>query len=430
MNIYIIVILVILVGEYLLDLITERLNIQRLTPEVPEPFKGYYDEEKYAQSQTYTRENTKFGLIQSTIHLVIIIPFILLGGFNFVDQLVRGFHYGSIITGLLYILILVVLMTLLDLPFSIYDTFVIEEKYGFNKTTVKTFILDIIKSFFLFVIVGGPILAVILWFFEKTGAMAPLYIWGVVTLFQVFMTFIAPVVIFPIFNKFTPLEEGDLKSAIKNYAREHNFQMKGVYQMDGSKRTTRANAAFTGFGKSRRIILYDTLIEKHTTDELVAMLAHEMGHYKLGHVMKTMVINFIETGLMLFILSLFINNRGLFNAFKMEEMSIYAGLIFFGFLYSPISMLISIITNIFSRKMEYDADQYSVTTTGKRDALITGLKKLSVDSLSNLTPHPLKVFFYYGHPPVLQRIKALVHVGTRFIASESNPQSKKDRGIL
>lgn len=407
MNIYLIVILVILVGEYLLDIFTERLNIRRLTPEVPEPFKSYYDEEKYAQSQTYTRENTKFGLFQSTIHLAIIIPFILLGGFNFVDQLVRGFHYGSIITGLLYILILVVLVTLLDLPFSLYDTFVIEEKYGFNKTTVKTFILDLIKSFFLFVVVGGPILAVILWFFEKTGALAPLYIWGVVTLFQVFMTFIAPVVIFPIFNKFTPLEEGDLKNAINNYAREHNFRMKGVYQMDGSKRTTRANAAFTGFGKSRRIILFDTLIEKHSTDELVAILAHEMGHYKLGHIMKTMIIAFIETGLMLFILSLFINNRELFNAFKMEEMSIYAGLIFFGFLYSPISMLLSIITNIFSRKREYDADRYSVTTTGKREALITGLKKLSVDSLSNLTPHPLKVFFYYSHPPILERIEKI-----------------------
>jgi STE24 endopeptidase len=324
----------------------------------------------------------------------------------------------------------VVLVTLLDLPFRIYDTFVIEEKYGFNKTTVKTFILDLVKSFFLFVIVGGPVLAVILWFFEKTGALAPLYIWGVVTLFQVFMSFIAPIVFFPIFNKFTPLEEGELKNAIKDYAREHNFRMKGVYQMDGSKRTTRANAAFTGFGKSRRIILYDTLIEKHTIDELVAILAHEMGHYKLGHIMKTLVIAFIETGLMLFILSLFIHNRGLFNAFRMEEMSIYAGLIFFGFLYSPISMLLSIITNIFSRKRDYEADQYSVTTTGKREALVTGLKKLSVDNLSNLTPHPLKVFFYYSHPPVLQRIRALVHVRTRFIASESNPQSKEDRGIL
>lgn len=412
MNVYLIIILAILVGEYLLDVITERLNLQRLTPEVPGPFKGYYDEEKYARSQAYTRENSKFGLIQDTVSIFIIIPFILLGGFNYVDQLVRGFRLGSILTGLVYIFLLITASTLLSLPFSIYDTFVIEEKYGFNRTTPKTFILDLIKSFFLFILVGGPVLAAVLWFFEKTGALAPLYIWAVVVLFQLFMVFIAPYVIFPLFNKFTPLEEGELKSAIENYAREHHFKMQGVFKMDGSKRTTRANAAFTGFGKSRRIILYDTLMEKHTTDELVVILAHEMGHYKLRHMVKTMIIAFFETGLMFFILSLFINNRELFDAFKMKELSIYASLIFFGFIYSPVSMLLSIITNIFSRKQEYEADRYAVKTTGKKEALITALKKLSVDNLSNLTPHPLKVFFYYSHPPELERLKTIEKIGT------------------
>jgi STE24 endopeptidase len=407
MNVYLIIILAILAGEYLLGLVTEQLNLKRLTPNVPESFKGYYDEEKYAKSQRYTRENTAFGLIQGTFHLAVMIPFILLGGFNFFDQLVRGFHFGSIVTGLLYMLILIVLETLLGLPFDIYDTFVIEEKYGFNKTTPKTFILDLLKSFILLIVVGGPLMALILWFFEKTGTLAPLYIWGVVTVILVFTAFIAPVVFFPIFNKFSPLEEGELKTAIEDYAREHDFQMKGVYKMDGSKRTTRANAAFTGFGKSRRIILYDTLIENHTVDELTAILAHEMGHYKLGHIIKNMILAFLEAGLMLFILSLFIDNPALFAAFKMEEVSVYAGLIFFGFLYSPISMIISIVTNIFSRKMEYAADRFAVTTTGKHEALAAGLKKLSVDTLSNLTPHPLKVFFYYGHPPILERIKTI-----------------------
>lgn len=410
MNVYLIVILVILVGEYLLDVITERLNLQRLTPEVPGSFKGYYDEEKYAKSQAYTRENSKFGLLQDTISIFLIIPFILLGGFNYVDQLVRGFQLGPLLTGLVYIFLLITASTLLGLPFSIYDTFVIEEKYGFNRTTPKTFILDLIKSFFLLILVGGPVLAAVLWFFQKTGALAPLYIWGVVVLFQLFMGFIAPYVIFPLFNKFTPLEEGELKSAIENYAREHDFRMQGVFKMDGSKRTTRANAAFTGFGKSRRIILYDTLMEKHTTDELVAILAHEMGHYKLRHIVKTIIIAFFETGLMFFILSLFINNRELFDAFKMKELSIYASLIFFGFIYSPVSILLSIIANIFSRKKEYEADRYAVKTTGKKEALITALKKLSVDSLSNLTPHPLKVFFYYSHPPELERLKAIEEI--------------------
>ena len=411
MNVYLIVILAILVGEYLLDVITERLNLQRLTPEVPGPFKGYYDEEKYARSQAYTRENSKFGLLRDTVSIFLIIPFILLGGFNFVDRLVRGFQLGSILTGLVYIFLLITASTLLSLPFSIYDTFVIEEKYGFNRTTPRTFILDLIKSFFLLILVGGPVLAAVLWFFEKTGALAPLYIWTVVVLFQLFMGFIAPYVIFPLFNKFTPLEEGELKSAIENYAREHDFKMQGVFKMDGSKRTTRANAAFTGFGKSRRIILYDTLMEKHTTNELVVILAHEMGHYKLRHMVKTMIIAFLETGLMFFILSLFINNRELFDAFKMKELSIYASLIFFGFIYSPVSMLLSIIANIFSRKNEYEADRYAVKTTGKKEALITALKKLSVDNLSNLTPHPLKVFFYYSHPPELERLKAIEKIG-------------------
>lgn len=412
MNVYLIIIISILITEYLLELIIDRLNIQYLKKELPESFKGYYDQEKYARSQTYTRENTKFGLIQSTIHLAVIIPFILLGGFNFVDQLVRGFHYGSIVIGLLYMFILVMLTMLLGLPFSIYDTFVIEEKYGFNKTTPKTFILDLIKNFFLLILIGGPILALILWFFEKTGILAPLYIWIIVTSFQIFMSFIAPIVIFPFFNKFIPLEEGELKSAIEHYSRKQNFHMKGIYKMDGSKRSTKSNAAFTGFGKSRRIILYDTLIEKHTTHELLVILAHEMGHYKLRHILKTMAVHILETGLMLFILSFFINNRELFNAFKMQELSIYASLIFFGFLYTPISRLISIITNIFSRKMEYEADRYSVITTGKKEALVSGLKKLSVDNLSNLTPHPLKVFFYYSHPPILKRIEAIVHTKT------------------
>lgn len=407
MNIYLVIILLILVGEYVLDFITERLNIRRLTPEVPGPFKDVYNDGKYAKSQAYTRENSKFGLLQNTASFAVMIPFILLGGFNGVDQWVRGFQFGSIVTGLLYIFVLVIMTTLLGLPFSIYDTFVIEEKFGFNKTTPKTFIMDRFKSLFLLFLVGGPVLAVVLWFFEKTGALAPLYIWGVVVVFQLFMNFIAPVVIFPMFNKFTPLEEGELKTAVENYAREHNFQLKGIYKMDGSKRSTKANAIFTGFGKSRRIVLYDTLIEKHTTEELTAILAHEMGHYKLGHIIKTMVTGFLETGLMFFILSLFINNRELYSAFGMEEMSIYAGLIFFGFLYSPISLLLSILTNLSSRKMEYDADRYAVTTTGKKEPLITGLKKLSVDTLSNLTPHPLKVFFYYSHPPVLQRIKRI-----------------------
>ncbi|UCH94683.1 MAG: M48 family metallopeptidase [Candidatus Aminicenantes bacterium] len=407
MNLYLVIILAVLVGKYLLGVIADRLNIKHLNPELPDEFKGFYDERKYAKSQRYARENSKFGLIHSTITIAIIIPFILLGGFNTIDKVARAAGYGPIVTGLVFLGILALLAGMIELPFAVYDNFVIEEKYGFNKTTVKTFIMDIVKSLLLSIIIGAPLFALIIWFFRETGKLAPLYIWIIVTLFQLFMMLIAPTVILPLFNKFTPLEEGELKDTLEKYARENNFHLKGIYKMDESKRSTKPNAIFTGFGKSRRIVLFDTLIENYTGDELLAALAHEMGHYKLKHMPKMVAAAILETGLIFFTLSLFINNKGLFAAFKMENLSIYASLIFFGFLYSPISTIISIVMNIFSRKREYEADQFAVETTGKREELITALKKLSRDTLSNLTPHPFKVFLYDSHPPVLQRIRAI-----------------------
>ena len=407
MNVYLISVLLILLGKYILDVVVERLNIKNLNPELPEEFKDIYDEKKYEKSQQYARENARLGLIHKTVNIILIVMFILSGGFNFLDKIVRNLNLSTIMTGILFVFILIVASGIISIPFKIYSTFVIEERYGFNKTTPATFIFDIIKSLLLLVIIGGPILAAVLWFFEETGTIAPLYIWILITAFQIFMTFIAPVVIMPIFNKFTPLEDNELKRAIEKYANEHNFKMKGVYTMDGSKRSSKSNAFFAGFGKSRRIVLFDTLIKKHTIDELVSVLAHEMGHYKLKHIPRLMISSILETGLILVILSFFLNNRSLFDAFKMDELSVYASLIFFGFLYSPISTLISILMNKLSRKYEYEADNYSCRTTGNNDSFISALKKLSVDNLSNLTPHPLKVFMHYSHPPILSRIKAI-----------------------
>ena len=410
MNLYLIIILTILIGKYLLNIIIEHFNIKNLNPELPEEFKDYYDKIKYKKSQQYTKENSKFGLIHSTISISTIIPFIIFGGFNFFDKIVRNYNFSEIVTGIIYIFILILLSQIIEIPFSIYNTFVIEEKYGFNKTTVKTFISDIIKSLLLLIIIGVPILALILLFFSETGKLAPLYLWIVITLFQIFLIFIAPYVIMPLFNKFYPIEEGELKDAIENYVKKENFKIKGIFKMDGSKRSTKTNAFFTGFGKSRRIVFFDTLIKKNSVDEILTILAHEMGHYKLKHIFKTMIASILETGLVLFILSLFINNRELFNAFKMDNLSIYASLIFFGFLYSPISMILSISTNIFSRKYEYEADKYVLKSTEKGDAFISALKKLSIDNLSNLTPHPLKVFITYSHPPILKRINAIKNI--------------------
>jgi len=405
---YLIIILLILISKYFLELIVEILNLKKVSAVLPDEFVGYYDDNKYAKSQSYLKENTIFGLIEDSIGLALTIIFIIAGGFNFIDGLVRGFNLqGDILNGLLFLGVLLLISQVFSLPFSVYHTFVIEQKYGFNKTTIKTFILDFIKSLVLSAVIGSIVFAGIIWFFEKIGVNAWFYCWTGVTIFQLFLVFIAPVVIMPLFNKFNALEDGELKTAIGSYAQSQNFKLQGVFKMDGSRRSTKSNAFFTGFGKFRRIVLFDTLIEKHSVQELVSVLAHEIGHYKKKHIMKNMLISVCTTGLMFFILSLFLNNPGLFAAFKMEHKSIYASIVFFGFLYAPINMFFAIISNVISRKYEYEADAFAVQTYKNHEAFITALKKLSVNNLSNLTPHPLKVFLHYSHPPVLKRISAI-----------------------
>jgi STE24 endopeptidase len=407
MNLFLIIILIILIGEYILGLVVDTLNVKHVQTDLPEAFSGYYDGEKYRKSQQYLKENTRFDLITGSVTTPAIIAFILLGGFNWVDQWARSLAWGPIATGLVFTAILLFGSQILSLPFSIYSTFVIEEKYGFNKTTPKTFILDILKGWLLAVVIGAPVFSAILWFFGQTGAFAWAYCWGALTVIQIFLMFIAPVVIMPIFNKFVPLEDGELKTAIEDYAKKQGFKMKGVFSMDGSKRSTKSNAFFTGFGRFRRIVLFDTLISKHTTEELVSILAHEMGQYKKKHILKSIIISILSTGLMFYILSIFMNNKALFAAFQMDHVSIYASLLFFGFLYTPIEMILSIFGNILSRRHEYEADAWAVRTYHRPQSMISALKKLSVDNLSNLTPHPLKVFLSYSHPPVLERIRAI-----------------------
>jgi len=404
MNIYLIIIFVILIGEYLLNLVVEILNLRHISFSLPEEFNSYYSPEKYKKSQEYIKETTIFGIIKDTVFFLIVILFIIFGGFNFVDRIARSFNLGYIPTGLIFAGIILLGNSILEIPFSIYHNFVIEEKYGFNRTTPKTFITDIIKTWILVAVIGGIIFSFILWFFDKAGSLSWIYCWITVTLIELFLLFVYPVVILPLFNKFIPLEEGELRTAIEEYANAEKFKLKGIFKMDASRRTTKSNAFFIGFGKYKRIVLFDTLINKHTTDEIVSVLAHEMGHYKKHHFIKNMIFSFITAGIMFYILSLFINNRGLFDAFKMEYVSIYASIFFFGFLYTPVNMFFSIIGNIISRKHEYEADIYAVKTYKKPDSMINALKKLSVDNLSNLTPHPLKVFLEYSHPPVLARI--------------------------
>ncbi len=407
---YLAIIISFLLLSFFVSFISDYLNIKNISDELPQEFVGYYDAEKYKKSQNYLKDRTRFSFISSSISLIVSIIFILIGGFNYVDIFARSFGYGEIVSGIFFVVILYILMEFLHIPFSVYNTFVIEEKYGFNKTTVKTFVSDIFKSLILTFIIGIPVFALIVWFFIKFGNFAWIYASVTVILFELLITFIAPVFIMPLFNKYVPLEDGELKTELEKYAKEQNFKMKGLYKMDGSKRSTKTNAFFTGFGKFRRIVLFDTLIAKHTVQELVSVLAHEMGHYKKGHIHKFMIMSFVNTVIIFFLLSLFIGNENLFEAFKMQNISVYGALIFFGFLYTPISMFLSVVQNIISRKYEYEADRYSVTTYKNPEAMIVALKKLSVDNLSNLTPHKMKVFLEYSHPTVLERIEAIRNI--------------------
>lgn len=412
MNSWLVFILIVITAHYLLDTIVSLLNLKALSPNLPAEFEDTHDQEKYRQSQKYTREQTRFSLIQNGITTVVTVLFLLGGGFNQVDVLVRSFGYGSIVTGILYTAAILLLAFLLGLPFSIYSTFVIEERFGFNRTTVRTFISDMIKAATLSILLGAPLLAAILWFFINTGSYGWLLCWAGTVLFGFIIQFLAPVLIMPLFNKFTPLEDGPLKEKIMAYARHQNFRISGIFTMDGSKRSTKSNAFFTGFGRFRKIVFFDTLLEEIDDDEIIAVLAHEMGHFKKKHIWKMMGASILQTGLVFYLLSLFIKNPGLFEAFKMEHVSIYASLFFFAFIYSPFSTLLSIAFNKMSRLYEFEADRFAARTAGSPDALIQALKKLSRANLSNLTPHPAMVFLTYSHPPVRERISALMQSKT------------------
>ena len=410
MNLYMLLIIFFLVIVYIVETVADRLNVKNISSEIPPEFEGYYDKEKYVKAQEYLKVRTNFSTASSTIFLVVQIVFIAAGGFNFVDAIARSFGFGAILTGIIFAGILLLALEILKIPFSAYSTFVIEEKFGFNRMNVKTFISDLIKSWIVAAVIGAAVFAVVIWFFISFGKPAWVYAFAAVVVFELLITFVYPVAVMPLFNKFTPLEDGELKTSVENYAKKENFKMKGLFKMDNSKRSSKSNAFFAGFGKFRRIVLFDTLIEKHTVDELTSVLAHEMGHFKLGHIMRQMIFGFASMAFMFFLLSLFINSQWLFEAFRMEKQSVYAGIIFFGFLYSPISMVTGIISSRLSRKHEYEADAYAVTTYKKPEAMTDALKKLSVDNLSNLHPHPFKVFLEYSHPPTLERIKAIRNI--------------------
>ncbi len=407
MNHWLLVILLILILSFLLEFGVSLLNVSSLNPQLPNEFETTFDDHDYSKSQNYTRATTSFALIESFFSLVLTLLFLLYGGFNYVDIWVRDFGFGQIVTGLIYIGSLAMLSFMVNLPFSVYRTFVIEERFGFNRTTLKTFIMDIIKGCLLAILLGAPLLTLILWFFINSVDYGWFYCWIGVVAFSIIIQFLAPILIMPLFNKFSPLESGSLQDRILRYTTQQQFKSKGIFTMDGSKRSSKLNAFFTGFGKFRKIVFYDTLLKKLTEPEIVAVLAHEMGHFKLKHIIQMLLSSIIQTGIMFYLLSFFLGNKELSAAFFMSHTSIYSSLVFFGFLYSPLNLIVSILFNYMSRKNEYAADEFAARTTGSAELLITGLKKLSQANLSNLTPHPLMVFLHYSHPPVLSRIENL-----------------------
>ena len=406
-NLYYLIIVSAIIIEYLLTSISSVLDIKNITPIIPLDFKKAYDGEKYVRSQEYLKARTRFGLFSSTFSLGLILIVIHSDVFGYLDQYVRLQTENYILQGLLFIGIIYFFQDIISLPFSLYNTFVIEQKFGFNKTKPGLYFFDKIKGYGIFIVLGSAVITPLLYFFHVYSEIGWLIAWSVLTVFMIAIQPLFVHVIAPMFNKFTPLEEGDLRKEIEKYTSKVDFSLSRIDIMDGSKRSAHSNAYFTGFGKSRRIAIFDTLVEKHSTKEIVSVVAHEVGHYKLKHILQGTIIGIIETGIMLFAFNLIMNDISLFNVFGVNQLSVHAGIVFFSMLYAPVSMLTSIVTTAISRKNEFEADKFSLDTTSDGQALISMLIGLSANNLSHLTPHPMKVFLSYSHPPVIDRIKAV-----------------------
>ncbi len=394
------------VVDYGMERVLDYLNTRNMDTEIPEPLKDVFDAEQYRKQQEYKKVNDKYGMITSTFSLIVILSMLFLGGFQIVDAFAREITPHPVWMVLVFFGILALATDIINTPFSVYEIFVIEERFGFNKMTPGLYIWDKMKGWLLGAIIGGGLLALVTWFYFRTGNLFWIYAWALATGFSLFMAMFYSSLIVPLFNKQTPLQEGELRDAIQSFSEKAGFKLDNIFVIDGSKRSTKANAYFTGLGPKKRIVLYDTLINDLTTEEIVAVLAHEIGHYKKRHTYIGIAAVFIQTGITLYILSLLIKNPMLSEALGGTGPSFQLGLIAFGILFSPISLCTGIIMNHISRKHEYEADRF-VKDHGRGAFLISALKKLSSKNLSNLTPHPVYVFFHYSHPTLLQRVERL-----------------------
>lgn len=400
------IIVVILIFDYIFESYLDWLNNKQFSNKLPEELKGIYEEQEYRRSQDYHKATQRFSQFSGTFSTVIILAVLFMGGFGWLDNFARQFSDNPIVIALLFFGIIGLVSDVVMIPFEIYSIFVIEERFGFNRTKPGTFIADKLKGWLLMAILGGGLLSLIVWFYSITEHVFWLIAWGVIVAFSLFMSMFYTSLILPLFNKQTPLEEGSLRDKLEKLSQTTGFKLDNIFVMDGSKRSSKANAFFSGLGHKKRIVLFDTLIEDLSQDEVTAVLAHEIGHYKKKHTLQTMLISILNSGVMLFVLALFLKSSTLSAALGASEASFHVNVMAFGLLYSPVSFILGILMNMLSRKYEYEADRFA-SHHFSAEHLIGGLKKLSVKSLSNLKPHPLYVFFNFSHPTLLQRIAAL-----------------------
>lgn len=405
---------IILVGVFVLwklEFAATLLNLKAFPTAVPKALEGLMNQEKLDQARNYLRVNARFDILQATVSLVVLLTFWSLGGFGWLDGVARTFSSSPVVAGLIFLSLLFLGQSLISLPFSIYDTFVIEQKFGFNRSTPATFVMDRLKGLVLAALIGLPLGAAVLWIFGNV-TNAWLWAWAVVTAFQLILTYLAPSLIMPLFNKFTPMPDGELKQEIEALGEKCGFPLTGVFVMDGSKRSTKANAFFTGLGKRKKIALFDTLVEKSSQPELLGVLAHEIGHFRCGHIKQCLAVGILQTAVIFFLLGLATDPDGkfarlLFDAFGVEKISPHVGLVLFSILLEPVSKLLGVLANAWSRRHEFEADAYAAKVTGDGAALGEALKKMTADHLSHPSPAPLRVWLDYSHPPLLQRLEAL-----------------------
>lgn len=407
MNVIFILIVCIPVLGYLLDEFLVYLNNTMWSDKLPEKLQGICPNEDYQRAQLYSKDNNKLSFWSSLFNLIALLLMLVFGGFAFVDNIARSIAGDNLIlVALLFFAIIAAASDLINIPFSYYETFVIEKKYGFNTMNIKTFFADHIKSACVTVLIGIPVMWLITWFYYKTGKEFWLYAWALVTLFSLFMNLFYSELIVPLFNKQTPLPEGTLRSKIEDFSKKAGFNLQNIFIIDGSKRSTKSNAYFSGLGSKKRIVLYDTLMKDFSEEEIVSILGHEIGHYKKRHIVVSMVSSILLNGFMFFLFSLVVDNPAFSYALGAETPAFHLGLIVFGILYSPISTIIDVISNYISRRHEFEADKFSADNYPSQ-YLASALKKLSVKNLSNMIPHKVYVFFYYSHPPLLDRLARL-----------------------